>query len=169
MSAAGLSPKTIVNYMQVVKLVLASAVDEEGEQIYPRKWNHEFIQLRLVCREKQHRPAVTQDDLRAILPKVKSRYAVLFALLAGTGLRIGEALALRVSDFGPDFRVLHVRRSFWRGQEQQPKTSNAIRAVEIPAGLAFFLKTYATGGGDLLFSTAQGQPRSVSMLFGDSA
>jgi hypothetical protein len=52
MSVAGLSPKTIVNYIQVVKLVVASAVDEEGEQIYPRKWNHEFIQLPLVCREK---------------------------------------------------------------------------------------------------------------------
>jgi hypothetical protein len=43
MSAAGLSAKTIVNYVQVAKLVVASAVDEEGEQIYPRKWNHDFI------------------------------------------------------------------------------------------------------------------------------
>lgn len=43
MSAADLSAKTIVNYVQVVKLVLASAVDEEGEQVYPRKWNHDFI------------------------------------------------------------------------------------------------------------------------------
>jgi hypothetical protein len=34
MSEAGLSPKTIVNYVQVVKLVVASAVNEEGEQIY---------------------------------------------------------------------------------------------------------------------------------------
>ena len=48
MSNAGLSPKTIVNYVQVVKLVLASAVDEEGEQIYPRKWNHDFIQLPII-------------------------------------------------------------------------------------------------------------------------
>jgi hypothetical protein len=48
MSAAELSPKTVVNYVQVVKLVLASAVDEEGEQIYPRKWNHDFIQLPVV-------------------------------------------------------------------------------------------------------------------------
>ena len=35
MAAAGLSPKTIVNYVQVVKLVVASAVNSEGERIRP--------------------------------------------------------------------------------------------------------------------------------------
>jgi len=43
MEAGGLSPKTIVNYSAVVKLVIASAVDADCEQIYPRKWNHDFI------------------------------------------------------------------------------------------------------------------------------
>jgi hypothetical protein len=55
MAIAGLSAKTIVNYVQVVKLVLASAVDEEGEQIYPRKWNHDFIQLHMVRKDKHNR------------------------------------------------------------------------------------------------------------------
>ena len=37
MSNGGLSPKTITgNYVPVVKMVVASAVDEQGEQIYPR-------------------------------------------------------------------------------------------------------------------------------------
>src|SRR6266404_220483 len=141
MSAAELSAKTIVNYVQVVKLVLASAVDEEGEQIYPRKWNHDFIQLPVVRKDKQHRPAVTEADLKGILSNVKKRkYAVLFALLAGTGLRIGEALALCSPDFGPDCRVLYVRRSLWRGREQEPKTSNAVRVVDIPEVLASELR-----------------------------
>ncbi len=84
MSAAELSPKTIVNYVQVVKLVLASAVDEEGEQIYPRKWNHDFIQLPVVRKDKQRRPTVTEADLAQILSNVKKRkYAVLFARAPG--------------------------------------------------------------------------------------
>ena len=38
MSDGGLSPKTITsNYFPVVKMVVASAVDEQGEQIYPEK------------------------------------------------------------------------------------------------------------------------------------
>jgi integrase len=158
MSVAGLSAKTIVNYVQVVKLVVASAVNEEGEQIYPRKWNHDFIQLPVVDREKQHRPTVTEAELGVILCGVKSKYAMLFALLAGTGLRIGEALALRATDFGPDCRVLHVRRSIWRGQEQQPKTSNAVRVVDIHETLASALRAYVAGVSGYLFATGQGKP-----------
>jgi len=159
MSDAGLSPKTIVNYVQVVKLVVASAVNDEGEQIYPRKWNHDFIQLPVVRRDQQRRPTVTESDLREILATVKNcKYSLLFALLAGTGLRIGEALALRPTDFGPDCRVLQVRRSIWRGQEQDPKTVNAVRVVDIPEVLALELRGYVSGVSGYLFATAQGKP-----------
>jgi hypothetical protein len=51
LSAAGL-PKTIVNMVTVVKFVVASAIDEEGDQIHPRIWNHEFIQLPLIITRK---------------------------------------------------------------------------------------------------------------------
>ena len=37
MDEGGLSPKSIVNYTQIVKMVVASAVDEEGDEIHPRK------------------------------------------------------------------------------------------------------------------------------------
>jgi len=41
-----------VNYEQFVKMVVASAVSDEREQIYPRTWNHDFIQLPVVCKDK---------------------------------------------------------------------------------------------------------------------
>lgn len=110
-------------------------------------------------KDKQHRPTVTEADLRQILSNVKKRkYEVLLAILAGTGLRIGEALALRSTDFGPDCRVLHVRHSLWRGQEQEPKTCNAVRIVDIPEVLASELRDYVAGADGYLFSTAQGKP-----------
>jgi hypothetical protein len=55
MSAAGLSGKTIASYVQLAKLVVAS-----GEQIHPRTWNHDFIQLPVVQKEKQHSPRSPQ-------------------------------------------------------------------------------------------------------------
>ena len=64
-----------MNYVQVVKLVVASAVNEEGEQVYPRKWNHDFIQLPVVRKDKQHRPTVTDADLKEILSNTKKRNA----------------------------------------------------------------------------------------------
>jgi integrase len=158
MAAAGLSAKTIVNYSQVVKLVLASAVDAEGDQIYPRKWNHDFIGLPIVKKEGQYRPTVTETGLGEILASVKERYALIFALLAGTGLRIGEALALKPTDLSPDCRVLHVRRSIWHGREQDPKTPNAVREVDIPLLLARVLQKYAANKSGYLFATSSGRP-----------
>jgi integrase len=120
MSAANLSAKTIVNYIQVAKLVIASAVDEEGQEVYPRKWNDDFVQLPMVCKKKQHRPTVTEADVVDILSRTSDRkYVALFALLAATGLRIGEALGVKTTDFGPNCRVLHVRRSIWRGNRNR--------------------------------------------------
>ena len=45
MHEAGLSPKSIMNYIGLVKLVVASALDNNGEQLFPRKWNHQVHRL----------------------------------------------------------------------------------------------------------------------------
>jgi integrase len=164
MFCAGLSPQTIVTHSKVVKMVVASAVNSEGEQIHPRKWNHDFIGLPIVQPEKQHRPTVTESELGEILANTKGRYAVLFALLAGTGLRIGEALGLKSTDLSPDCRVLHVQRSLWHGQEQEPKTPNAVREVDIAEPLSQLLREYVNGKSGYLFAAASGrplQPRNV--------
>jgi integrase len=156
--AAGLSAKSIVNYCAVVKLVVASAVNAEGEQVYARKWNHEFVGLPIVDKTKQRRPTLTADEVALIVSASKPRYKPLFALLAGTGLRIGEALALKTTDVSEDCRSLQVQRSIWRGQEQAPKTANAVRTVDIPEPLAEMLRKYLSGKQGYIFSTSTGRP-----------
>lgn len=112
-------------------MVLASAVDAEGDQLYRREWNHGFIGMPIIRKEEQHRPTVTAAEIEQSLTS-KRRYAVLFAVLAGTGLRIGEAWGLKVTDLSPDCRVLYVRRSIWCGTEQLPKTQNARCVRRLP-------------------------------------
>jgi integrase len=158
MASAGLSAKTIINYTKVVKMVVASAVNAEGEQLHPRKWNHDFIGMPVLNREEQRRPTVTETELREILASSNKRYALLFALLAGTGLRIGEALALKPTDFSPDCRVLQVSRSIWHGQEQAPKTPSAVRVVDIVEALARFLRELVAGASGYLFAVKSGRP-----------
>jgi hypothetical protein len=51
----------------VVKLVVASAGDSDGDQIYPHKWNHDFIGLPIVKKEGQRRPTVTETELGEVL------------------------------------------------------------------------------------------------------
>ena len=157
LSVAHLAPKTVVNVVTVVKFIVASAVDEEGDQIHPRIWNHEFIQLPLIIKEKQNRPTINEAEISAMLTTMKGRDAVLVALVAGTGLRIGEALAIRTDDFDPVCRLLHVRRSVWRRCEQAPKTLNAIRPVDIPESLAQVLCRYIKGRKGHLFTTRAGR------------
>jgi integrase len=155
---AGLSAKTVINYTKVVKMVVASAVNAEGEQLYPRKWNHDFIGMPILNREGQRRPTVTESELGEILAGSPKRYSVLFALLAGTGLRIGEALALKPTDFSQDCRVLQVSRSIWHGHEQSPKTSSAVRVVDIAEPLAQLLRELIAGKTGYLFAVKSGQP-----------
>jgi integrase len=158
MTAGGLSPKSIVNHAAVVQLVLASAVDADGEPLYPRTWNHDFIGLPVVDKNKQHRPTVTEAEVGDLTSHAAYRFAVLFALLAGTGLRIGEALALKPTAFSPDFRVMYVTRSIWRGREQDPKTPAAVREVDIAEPLAALLRVYAENKSGYLFHTKSGRP-----------
>src|SRR3984893_3863626 len=157
LTAARLAPKTIVNVVTVVKFIVASAVDEEGDQIHPRVWNYEFIQLPLVVKEKQNRPTITEAEISAMLTTLKGRDAALVALVAGTGLRIGEALAIRTDDFDPLCRLQQVGRSVWRRREQAPKTLNAIRPVDIPESLAQVLCRYIKGRKGHLFTTRAGR------------
>jgi integrase len=158
MSVAGMSPKTIVNNVAVAKMVVASAVNKDGEQIYPRTWNHDFIGLPTVNKADQERQTVSQAQLQNILAKTPERFAILLALIAGTGLRIGEALGLRHSDFANDCRVLHIQRSVWNGTPQAPKTKNAVRIIDIHDELAKVLREHVRETDTYLFTSRNGTP-----------
>jgi len=163
MHEAKLSPKTIANYVGLVKLVVASAIDKDGEQLFPRKWNHEFIDLPII--EKQHQPTFTLETMTAIVEKAYGLERVLYALLAATGLRIGEALGLEVKHISPDCQTIMVEQSCWEGAIQTPKTRNAYRQVDINSELAKLVKTFIGNRQmGLLFSNKAGKPLSQTNL-----
>jgi len=160
MNKQGLSAQTIITHTRVLKMVVASAVNEEGEQLYPRKWNHDFCGLPVIDPTKQHRPTITKPEVERLLTQINPRFQVLVALLAGTGLRIGEALGLQVDDFTDECQVLHVRRSVWQCKVQSPKTPNAVRIVDINEQLGKVLRQYIAGRTGFLFATRDGKPLS---------
>ena len=83
-------------------------------------------------------------------PDSTGQHAILFALLAGTGLRIGEALALRVEDVGDRvIRVAHGLSSV-TGEIQSPKTKNGVREVDLHPALALLLNQIITVRHDKL-------------------
>lgn len=163
MHEAGLSPKSIMNYIGLVKLVVASALDNNGEQLFPRKWNHEFIDLPIV--NKQHQPTFATETMTAIVQKADGQEMALYALLAGTGMRIGEALGLEIKHLSTDCRAITVEQSCWEGDIQTPKTRNAYRQLDISSPLAELLRAFVGNRqSGLMFANKFGKPLSQTNL-----
>jgi integrase len=138
MDAAGLSAKTIINYTGLVKLIVASAKNEEGEQLFPRKWDSEFIDLPIV--RNQHQPIFSSETMSSIVQEATGQHRVLYALLAASGLRIGEAFGLTIDNVSPDCSTIRVRQSVWDRSIQSPKTPSAIRDVDLSPDISAMLK-----------------------------
>jgi integrase len=156
--SASLSAASIRDYVNIVKGVVASAINEDGEELLPRKWNEEYIDAPLI--DAQRQPSATSDGVNAIVAAAKGQYQMLYALLAGCGpLRAGEALGLEIDKhISSDFRTLTVAQKAKRGIIQPYlKTKNGIREVDLCPSLAAMLKEYVglrTSG--LLFCTSTG-------------
>jgi len=76
-----LSAQSIRHYTNIVKGVVASAINENGEEIFPRKWNDEHIDAPVIGSQRQ--PSTTADSLTAVIGSAKGHYRMLYALLAG--------------------------------------------------------------------------------------
>jgi integrase len=135
------APKSISNYVQIVKMVVASATDKNGEQVYPVKWNHDFMDLPEV--KDQRTPAFTAAEISTIVSEAEGQYQLLYAVFAGTGLRAGEAFALRVEDVQD--AVIRVRHSLWNGMLSSPKTKKGVREVDLHSSLAAALQAHIAG------------------------
>jgi integrase len=141
-----LSRKTILNIVGVLKLIVGR-----------KAWLAWSLDLGKAGRPKQR--YFNDEQLRAILSATGARYRVLFALLLGTGIRIGEAAGLYIDDVDLKNGVIHIRRAVWRGIEQTPKSDAGFREIDIDQALVELLREHI---GDRkagrLFETRTGKP-----------
>ena len=159
MHEANLSAQSIVTYTNLVKLIVGSALDENGEQLFPRKWNNEFMDVPVI--EDQKQPTFTAETMSAIIQRADGQEQVLYALLAGTGLRVGEAFGLEIKHLSPDCRTITVEQSVWGKTVQSPKTKSAYRQIDVCRDLANLLKQFVGNRqSGLLFANGSGKPLS---------
>ena len=167
-SGPGLSPATIRDYPNFVKSVVASAINEDGEELFPRTWNEDYIDAPVVKHQRQ--PSTDREGMEAILREATGQYRVLYALLAGCGpMRAGEALGLEIGKhISSDCRTLYIRQKAKRGILQPyTKTRSGTelnldgecigRDVDLCSSLANILEEYVgsrTSG--LVFCTSTG-------------
>jgi integrase len=80
--------------------------------------------------------ALTEAQLRTLLGEIPVEHRLFFELLAQTGLRIGEAVALTWADLDLGKRRLTVRRRIYRGRFDAPKSKYGRRTIPLSRGLS---------------------------------
>lgn len=141
-----LSPKSIRNIVGVLKMIV-------GEKVC-REWK-----LTLPENPVKEQRCFSPDEMRQIVNAVTGQWRMLFATLASTGMRCGEAFGLHVEDLDLSGGRIFVRRSIWNGQEVTVKTKKGYRVVNIEPAvvqmLAAHLGDRKTGR---VFQTRTGTP-----------
>lgn len=80
--------------------------------------------------------ALNDEEVVRVLHEVPERHRLLIELLAQTGLRISEALALKKGDIDFGRRRLRVDRRLVHGELDAPKTRYGLRQAPLSPGLA---------------------------------
>jgi integrase len=93
-------------------------------------------------------------QVSAIAEKLEEPYSTLVLFLAVTGLRVGEAIAIKWSDFDGD--VLSVTRRISNGDLDTVKSESSCRKLPIPADLISRMRQL--GEGEWIFRSREGTP-----------
>jgi|GEM_PF-1993365 len=166
MRKAGATPSVIEKTATMLSAAFSYAV-KLGE--YPG-----VNPLRLVPRptyEAKERRSLTAEEARKFIKAAKGdRFELLWLLLLGTGMRLGEALALRWSDVDIAARTIAIRQAIKEGSGPvtlgRTKTGNR-RQVRIPAFVVDALKPHRSelraGKGFMFVTEGGGHPRRSNL------
>lgn len=141
-----LSPKSVRNIVGLLTQVLGKKHCSGWELRFPE----------VPIKEQRY---LTCDEMRQVVNAAKGQWKVLWATLAGTGMRVSEAIGLHVEDVDLKSGSVIIRRSDWKGREITPKTRRGYRIASIDPLLAEMLRVHIgkrTSGR--LFCTRNGTP-----------
>src|ERR1700720_180986 len=104
-----LSARTVNKYVEYIGQIVASLKDgRTGEPIHRRKDRKSVMDLPIVNPKRQCRPTLRLDAINTLVSGSTGDEQALFVLLAATGMRISEALALETKHFMNDGQTIEV-------------------------------------------------------------
>jgi len=167
LSEKKLSAATIELNLNIIKQIRASVLDYEGAQVYPYTWNSDFIDAPVLNKKDQKRPIANAQAVQAAISCGSPEQRALWAVLAGTGLRIAEALALAIGE--PDDGVstawlpgqskIIVRLQRRKKLFYSVKTEAGNREVDLPEVLNEYLKKIVERGPSIMFPYSENHYR----------
>ena len=159
LSDRGLAPNTVRLALAPVKALLATAFEEGVIRSNPAAG------VRIAApATRDDDPKVkdlTEIEVKQLLAEIPDEWRLFFEFLLHTGLRIGEAIALRWSDVDFGTKRVHVRRRFYRGGYAPPKSRFGLRALPLTENMTRKLwnlrkRAVAVGHDDPVFVTPRG-------------
>lgn len=165
-----LADETIANATNPVRAALGTAKAEGLLRYNPADG------LRMPHREQvrdddaEEVRALGRDQLAALLAMAPAGHRALLELLAGTGLRVSEAVGLQRRHLLLDGSrpVVRVRRAIVRGRVEPPKSRHGRREVPLAPRLVDRLRAHLAdrpeGEDALVFATAAGTPLDPNNL-----
>jgi integrase len=161
MCAGGLKPRTVNKYVEYIKQVVKSLKGPNGEPVHKRIWDAETMDLPVVEYSEQKRPSLKAEAISDLVRGSSGQEQALYVLLASTGVRISEALALETRYFINGGRTFKVEQQVMKNCPRivkYLKTNAAKREIDLHPDVAEFLQRYRAGKCGLLFHTARGTP-----------
>jgi integrase len=134
---SGLAPGSVRKYVAPLKALFATAVEDELIKSNPAA----SVRIATVRDDEDDEPAnaMTPDELARLLAEIPDDRREFFEFLAKTGLRISEAIGLRVGDVSRSDEgrpCVRVRQQLYRGQRKRLKTRDGRRDVPLTPDLA---------------------------------
>ena len=164
-----LADATVRRISSPVRACLSTAADEDLIRANPASELKLPHRPQIEEEDESEAKALTREQLAAFLDAVDAEWHLFFDLLASTGVRWGEAAALRWRDLDLDGEEVKIRRALSRRRVKGepatfkvPKSKYSKRNVPLSADLVEQLKTRREaaefdGDDDLVFGDLRGQ------------
>jgi integrase len=160
---AGLRPKTVRNYLAPVKAMLADAYEDGLIRTNPAA--RVRVTFPASPAAPQRPKALSANQLAALIANAL-RHQTLILLMAATGLRVGEAIALLWDDIDFGRGRVRVSRRLYRDGYGPPKSRNGLRDVPLAPLVAHALGEHRkTTPGELVFPGPNGNPLSQPTVY----
>jgi integrase len=166
-----LSDATVRNVMAPLRACLASATREGLIRSNPAREADLPHREKADDYEDQQAKAMSTEELSTLLALIPDRHRLLFRVLAATGLRISEAIALQWRHLQLDGSNPHVkvRRACVKGRMGPPKSRHGRRGIPLDHSLVAALRDWHKrsewpGDNDLVFPATNGAVMSPNNL-----
>ena len=86
--------------------------------------------------DEERAKALSEEELARLLAELPAGWRFFFELLAHSGMRIGEIVALRWADLDLNARRVRVERSYYKGTFAAPKSRYSRRSIPLSLAIA---------------------------------